>query len=529
MPATHLHTPPWGLILPQAANFDGGHALTFTPAVSEHRDTFYFETWVQMTKIAVPPGDQHRALVQAGNDSTDFEVIFLSLSGNLVYQLVVGSSTKCNFSTVAKLTDTTLWQHVAVRRVGTDLRCWINGEEVSAFSSFSVGADAGFFSHNIPQNVGLWAPTHHRLHGNLARTLMVFGDPSITPADTLRRRGVMVPKPLAIADYGANGFLLNFANAADTGEDSSGNGNDMAAAAGYAKPVQRLGHSPTDGKGGAAGCHAAFEPLTLSADVVTFSNGNLDAAGTTTVQGTFKSTIALPAKDKWYAEAEMDTVGGSGLWMFGIAEVDFASGSFGAAGSWGGHASSTTLTIYDETTAVAAPTIANGDILQVAYDADTGEFWIGVDDVWYDSGGGTTGNPATGANPTGVISTAKPLFFLSGVYSGQVLKADFGQLGFTYTPPAGFKALNTANLPPGGTVTAGTNDEGDFVYTGGTPASVTWDGTPYDHSHDGSVIRFHGTGFTPQAGAGLAKAWTAVIETPVGVRRSMQPRAFLTT
>jgi len=74
--------------------------------------------------------------------------------------------------------------------------------------------------------------------------------------------------------------------------------------------------------------------------------------------------------------------------------------------------------------------------------------WIGRSNVWYNSTGGTTGNPSTGANPT-FTAAFVDYFIYSGFDTTSAVSANFnfGQRPFTYTPPTGFKALNTLNLP----------------------------------------------------------------------------------
>jgi hypothetical protein len=74
--------------------------------------------------------------------------------------------------------------------------------------------------------------------------------------------------------------------------------------------------------------------------------------------------------------------------------------------------------------------------------------WIGRSNVWYNSTGGTTGNPATGANPT-FTGSFVDYFIFAGFDTSSAVSANlnFGQRPFTYTPPTGFKTLNTLNLP----------------------------------------------------------------------------------
>jgi hypothetical protein len=78
-------------------------------------------------------------------------------------------------------------------------------------------------------------------------------------------------------------------------------------------------------------------------------------------------------------------------------------------------------------------------VVMVAY--SNGKIWFGKNGTWMNSG-----NPAagTGAVDTGV-STSKTWLPYFGYNSNWT--ANFGQRAFAYTPPTGFLALNTQNLP----------------------------------------------------------------------------------
>jgi hypothetical protein len=80
----------------------------------------------------------------------------------------------------------------------------------------------------------------------------------------------------------------------------------------------------------------------------------------------------------------------------------------------------------------------------IAYDADAGKFWYGKNGTWFASG-----NPASGTNEmfSSVSVSGQAMFFASSAYNSSDLGTwNFGQRAFAYTPPTGFKALNTANL-----------------------------------------------------------------------------------
>jgi hypothetical protein len=106
--------------------------------------------------------------------------------------------------------------------------------------------------------------------------------------------------------------------------------------------------------------------------------------------------------------------------------------------------------------------------VQVAW--SNGKVWFGKNNTWYDSTFGTTGNPSAGTNAT-VSSLSNNAFSIAfcGANASPVLAANFGQQAFIYTPPTGFKALNTYNLPDS-TIVAGNKVMDATTYTGTSAA-----------------------------------------------------------
>ena len=104
--------------------------------------------------------------------------------------------------------------------------------------------------------------------------------------------------------------------------------------------------------------------------------------------------------------------------------------------------------------------------MQLAIDQDNGKAWVGKEDTYYNSSGGTDGNPSTGSNPTFTF-TAENFDVFFGVYKGgggdgiQRQKVNFGNPAFSissgnadangygnfeYAVPSGFYSLCTKNL-----------------------------------------------------------------------------------
>ena len=223
-----------------------------------------------------------------------------------------------------------------------------------------------------------------------------------------------------------------------------------------------------------AGNFATLNPLNEPRPYVTYSDANLTVTNTTSnAHSPFISTIGMaPNSGKYYWESigvgNSNTRNATGI---GTAEsmplttlpVGFISGQ---AGFYIG--SGTAVYFYDESgTSTFNVAWSAGNVFMHCYDANTGKFWIGQNGVWYNSSGGTTGDPATGANPTATFTNSNTYFPLGTVYnnSGSYLYYNFGQRPFAYTPPTGFLKLNTFNLPDS-TIEDGSDYFNTVLYSG---------------------------------------------------------------
>jgi hypothetical protein len=94
-------------------------------------------------------------------------------------------------------------------------------------------------------------------------------------------------------------------------------------------------------------------------------------------------------------------------------------------------------------------TVATGDVIGIAYDGDNGALYFSKNGTWQNSGDPTSGASATGAAFTGLGNQTWTIACgnAGGSTNGTATNFNFGQRAFAYTPPTGYKALNTANLP----------------------------------------------------------------------------------
>ncbi len=89
-----------------------------------------------------------------------------------------------------------------------------------------------------------------------------------------------------------------------------------------------------------------------------------------------------------------------------------------------------------------------GDVVDIAYDRDTGRFWVRRNGgSWNGSG---TANPATGTGGHYLpLSGAGPTRAALHLDTGQTMSANFGAQDWAYAPPAGFEGIDTPGSSSG--------------------------------------------------------------------------------
>jgi hypothetical protein len=349
--------------------------------------------------------------------------------------------------------DPSAWYHIVCKVDTTQataanrVRMYVNGAEITSWSTNTPPpqntdtAVNNSVAHNIGRNT---RNANDYFDGYLTEVNLIDGqalDPS-SFGETDAVTGVWKPKKYA-GTYGTNGFYLNFSdnsnNTATTiGKDYSGNGNNwtpnnISVTAGVT--YDSMLDVPTqwaDG-GNGRGSYCVMSPLDgVSA---TLSNGNLQSqvgAGTTSINC---STFAVTS-GKWYWEVSPSTISNNAMRVgIGDFSVDISSRVAASAGGWyyvstGNKANSGSSVAY-------GASYTTSDVIGVALDMDSGtiEFY--------------KNNTSQGvAYSTGLSGKLIGAALGSGTGVGaQAAAFNFGQRPFTYTPPTGFKALNTLNLP----------------------------------------------------------------------------------
>ena len=394
---------------------------TFTAPTDN--DVATFSTWVKRVGLGVITT---AAEVMFGmfSGADDYSLILFTTDDTIQIVDRVSDADIARYATDSHVRDISSWYHIMVvldtSEAASIDRCkmFVNGVQQTLTESTGYGSSDPV-SLNTSGNrvdVGGWSHGSSYLKAILAETHWIDGQ-ALTPADFgVIKSGIWVPIRY-IGTYGNNGFYLDYSNSSDFGEDQSGNGNDFTDS-GLATNDQML-DSPTNN-------FCTLNPLDVldTNFLPTFvSNGNLNYLsshnGTAECYGTMAATSG-----KWYFEAEINSgnvsAGGNrvGFWNVkaGGFVATYASDGVNEQGVYGD--------AWD-----------NGDVIGCAIDIGSGTAEFFNNNV--SQGSYSFTDRGSGEIQPFVGSTDTAIDYI----------VDFGQQGFTYTPPVGYKSICSANLP----------------------------------------------------------------------------------
>ena len=440
---------------------DSAH-LTRTPSSASNRRTFTWSAWI---KIDASTDNQNLFSATPSGDGTLQDDIMLSSNSLSVYGIdtyIVYSKTLTR-----KFRDPSAWYHLVVAFNTTDstaedrIKIYVNGERQTDFST-NTNSSANFttgFNNTEEHSIGARTGYSGSQNFNGYQAEINFIDGSQLGPESFGQfdpaTGAWTPKRYS-GSYGTNGFYLNFADNSNTtastlGKDSSGNGNNwtpnnFSVSSGVGD--DSMDDTPTNN-------WATLDNIHYRGGNSTFSNGNLQVqlpAANSTGRASGNHVVY---SGKWYWEVVYTASYGDYLYV-GVSGNDGNSYSRMVRGSDG--------ELLPNTGTVSVSYTTN-DIIMVALDVDNGKWYIGKNGSWMLSGDPAGG---TGFVHSGLVTTNNGLMphFQNATGNGtQTINLNFGQRGFSYTPPTGFKALNTKNLPVP-TVLNGKSHFNPVLYTG---------------------------------------------------------------
>jgi hypothetical protein len=495
-----------GYDIEKSVVLDTNSYFTRTPSSAGNRKTYTLSFWAKLSQ-----GSNGIGFGQY-SDSNNRVYFRVQPAGFSVYS-VSGGSADCDVSGPLVFRDPFAWYHIVIVVDTTEstasnrIKLWVNGSSITLThtTSWTQNTDTRINDTN-EHTLGLYNNTAYP-DGYLAEVNFIDGQ-ALTPAsfgetdaDTNQWKAIEYE-----GSYGTNGFYLDFATRATDPIDASGNGNNWSSTNVIAGDWKI--DSPTNN-------FATMNPLDpFHAGSSTFSEGNLkvsEAGGNAkyTQVGNFGMSSG-----KWYFE--FCGVNSDNTWMLGIGDVTkgLSRGYTGTSGDGlfvyvdGDKYSPTSSSSY-------GVSWTHGDVMGIAVDMDNNAMYFAKNNTWMNSGVPTSGSTKTGAAYTtelvgktwvaamGRGSTANTItgtfnFGQDSSFAGAKTAQGNGGVGedFYYTPPSGFKALNTNNLSDPG-ITDPTKHFNTILWT-----STSADGT----SALGAVT---GVGFQPDLvwAKGRTAAW----------------------
>ena len=391
--------------------------------------------------------------------------LYYSSTGELNFGQINGAGTVvARKTTTALYRDHSAWYHVVMvydsanATASNRLLMYVNGVQVT---SFSISTDpslnlASYINSAAVHKISSidYSPIIWYYDGYLTEINFIDGQ-ALTPSsfgETNAITGVWQPKAYT-GTYGTNGFYLNFsdnsaATATTIGKDYSGNGNNwtpnnISVTAGTTYDSMTDVPTPYADGGNGRGNYAVMNPLSVISPT-TISNGNLTVETGVSGGGGAFSTIAFTS-GKYYFE-------------FTATNISTASCRMGASDS----TRTNTVQYNDNGNKVVngvetsyGASYTNGDLIGVACDLVSNTI------TFYKN------NTSQGAISYSTWSTIDMFAFCAdgSGSSGITANFNFGQRPFSYTPPTGFVALNTQNLPAP-TISNGANYMAATLYTG---------------------------------------------------------------
>ena len=429
-----------------------------------------FSAWVKRSSIS----NVYPRIIQIRPSSGNGLDMYFRNTDILEIKLSSGGSVLAQLSTNRLFRDVNAWYHILLSIDTTSgtaddrVRLYVNGVKETSFSTRtnpSQNADVKINGSSDTIQIGLevggssnifsGSMSHiHWLDGT-AHDASYFGSTDATTGEWKINTSPSVT-------YGTNGFfILKDGNSVT---DQSGRGNNFTVGGGT---LTKTEDCPSN-------VFATLNPLSFNTGFSLSNGNNYFNGGSVTSWNQGCAATMGASSGKWYWEVKW--INGTNVSIIGVLPIDQSYYTTGGSGSTSVYNFSngwqlSTSGAGDKYNYVASNGTgfqrAHDDIIMFAMDMDNKKMWSGANGTWYSSG-----NPATGANPTWETSQFPTIFdngfipycqsYNSGVVtefafnfgngyfgSTQISSAGTNASGngiFEYDVPANFTALSTKGL-----------------------------------------------------------------------------------
>jgi hypothetical protein len=426
--------------------------LSRTPASTGDRQKWTFSAWVKRGASGVRQG-----IFVANPSGAVYWGLEFETGNNLnIYDSNAGGTTA--LTTTALYRDFGAWYHVVVAVDTTQAtaanRCkiYVNGDQVTSFVTTnypSQNSNTQVNTGSLAHYIGNWNPSvaNLPLDGYMAEVNFIDGSQKVASDFGAIDATTGVWKPKAYSGtYGTNGFYLKFSDIATTSGSNAGLGKDFSGNTNYwttnnisvtsGVTYDAMKDSPTNTSATVAN-YCVVSPIAYrtTTPTPTITNGNLTVVCPSASLSSIGSSTFGVSSGKWYWEVTKTgtAFGNTGVALAPFSQTVSSSFDFGSESNEYAYQNGGTKVNNNSATSYGA-SYTNGDVIGVALDLDAGTL------TFYKNN--TSQGTAFSSLPTGTYIVG-----CYDSYNGSGFEFNFGQRPFSYTPPTGYVALNTYNLP----------------------------------------------------------------------------------
>ena len=462
-------------VIDQSLRFQNSHHLERTPSTGGNQSTWTFSAWIKRSKLGTV---QHIWTPNRGGDGSNESAFRFNTNDKI--NIYDSGSLRGQVTTKARFRDVGQWYHIVVQLDLTNstandrVKIYVNNVLQEKDVNNAIGTSVWGWNATNRHRLGGYAfpsnDTTRGLDGYMAEVNFIDGAVVAPTAFGETKESIWIPKEITGLTYGTNGFRTTFANSSDIGNNanSTDGTNDFTTVTGLtAHDV--VADSPENN-------FCTLNTLTAGT-YPTLDEGALRLATVYSADLCGVTGTWFMKSGKWYWEIHNE--GATLTYPYlGITDqrqvlTNATKGSFysvawvrtGAVASMTGtNTFSGTITPTGGSTTVTSWT--NNDIIMFALDVDARKLWIGKNGTW--EGGG---DPVAGSGEDASWTVDTPISPVIMGYSNQGVGCvfNFGQDGtfagnqtaqgnadengvgdFYYSPPSGYLAMATSNLPAPG-------------------------------------------------------------------------------
>ena len=358
-----------------------------------------------------------------------------------------------NLVTTQVLRDPSAWYHIVCvidttqATAANRAKIYINGSQVTALSTATYPSQNTSLNlaTNTSWSIGRVASATTHYDGYMAEWNFIDGQ-ALTPSsfgETSTTTGSWIPKAYT-GTYGTNGFYLKFSDIATTSGSNAGLGKDFSGNANYwttnnisvtaGTTYDAMIDSPTLTSATVAN-YCVMNSASPYGSSLTLSQANLKITCAGAYWAALPATFGV-SSGKWYWEVHITNLANNS--MLGITKETDTGATTGqnvypgiSANSYGYIAGGQK---YNNATGTSyGASYTTNDIIGIALNMDAGTL------TYYKN------NTPQGTAFSGLSGIYLPSIGVND--TNTAVSVNFGQRPFTYTPPTGFVALNTFNLP----------------------------------------------------------------------------------